>query len=441
MKNAGVSSLLRLKILVCALVAVSAYGQPMMTLQFCNDCLPSPPDRLVRDVNGNPLVGTNYVAQLYWGMDPGSLLPTTATPARFKPAGTPSPGTWQRITLNFFTPAAGPYYLQVRVWDTDVAPTYEQAAASATGQYGRSEPFVYNPCSSPTVPPLPLDCEKMLNFRGFRLMTNPSDRLLVIRENEGRAELLYQGTHTIQTAPALVGPWTTIYSSTAPFIDPGSGTNNMRFYRMRDDPGPTYSVNAVGYYRLNLCAGYTMIANHFNALGGNTVTNILKSPPDDTQTYKFNGNAYDSLSYIAGIGWDDGGTGAANSTMSPGEGVFLFAPSPFTQIFLGDVPLASAVPIFRGWNILSSPMPQGPAPITDEPPSGLGFPVMNGDTVFQFRGCGESGYIVNEFIAELGWRGDGNGSAPVIKVGESFFLFRGPWYIEANWIRNFSVGQ
>lgn len=195
--NTGASSFLRLNILVCTLAAVSAYGQPMMTLQFCNDCLPSPPDRLVRDVNGNPLVGTNYVAQLYWGMDPVSLLPTTAAPARFKPAGTPAPGTWQRVTQTHHTPAAGPYFLEVRVWDTAVAPTYDQAAASATGQYGRSEPFLFTPCPQPPQP-RPPGCELMLNFRGFTLMTNPPDRTLVIRENGERVDLLYHGTHTIQ---------------------------------------------------------------------------------------------------------------------------------------------------------------------------------------------------------------------------------------------------
>src|SRR5687767_15933470 len=89
--NTGASSLLRLKILLCTLTAASAHGQGT-TLQFCNDCLPSPPDRLVRDVNGNPLVGTTYVAQLYTGANPDTLVATTAAPAPFRAAGTPLPG-------------------------------------------------------------------------------------------------------------------------------------------------------------------------------------------------------------------------------------------------------------------------------------------------------------------------------------------------------------
>ena len=432
--NTGASSFLRLKILVCTLAAVGAHAQPMMTLQFCNDCLPSPPDRLVRDVNGVPLVGTNYVAQLYWGMDPVSLLPTTAAPARFKPAGTPAPGTWQRVTLNFFTPAAGPYFLQVRVWDTAVAPTYDQAAASPTGQHGRSEVFLFTPCpQTPQI--LPPDCERMTGFRGFTLMTNPPDRVLVIRENADRVELLYQGTHTIQRAPTIAGPWTTLIRSSAPFIDPGSGTNNMRFYRMADDPGPTYSLNAVGYYRLNLCAGYTMIANQLHTSGGNALTNIFKSPPNETALFKYNGGGYDGMQLVDGLGWSGDDT---SLMVNPGEGVFIYSPGGLTHTFLGDIPLSASLPIPTGWSILSSPMPQG-APFTDDPPSGLGFPVRDGDQVYQWR-CA-SGYIFNEYIAGVGWSGSGEGATPVISIGESFFFFRPGPSGPGVWNRSFSVSQ
>jgi hypothetical protein len=436
--NRGASSFLRLKILVCTLAAVGAYGQPMMTLQFCNDCLPSPPDRLVRDVNGNPLVGTNYVAQLYSGMDPVSLFPTTAAPARFKPAGTTSPGTWQRITRNFLTPAAGPYYIQVRVWDTVVAPTYEQAAASPIGQYGRSEVFLFTPCPQPPQLPPP-GCEMMRDFRGFTLMTNPPDRVLAIRENGDRVDVLYQGTHTIQAATALNGPWTTVHSSTAPFTDPSSETNNLRFYRMRDDPGPSYSLNAVGYYRLNICAGFTLIANQLHAPGVNTVTNVFKAPPIGVTVYKFNPGAggYEYIEFINGFGWygDD-----LSLSLGPGEGVFIFARSDLTHTFVGDVPRLVSVPVPTGWSILSSPTPQG-APLTDEPPSGLGFPVRNGDQVYQFRGCGQTVYIVNEYIEGFGWFGSGEGATPVINIGESFFFFRTGASGPGVWNRSFSVGQ
>lgn len=157
-------------LLMCASAALSVNGQGT-TLQFCNHCLPSPPDRLVRDVNGNPLVGTNYVAQLYTGAGPDNLMPTTGSPARFRDVGAPLPGTWQPQTVRLVGLAPGPIYLQVRVWDTTVAQTYTQAEASPS-QYGKSEVFVYDPC--PGLPGvLPPACERMVNFRGFTLRTNP----------------------------------------------------------------------------------------------------------------------------------------------------------------------------------------------------------------------------------------------------------------------------
>ena len=434
--NTGASSFLRLRFLVCTLAAVGAHAQPMMTLQFCNDCLPSPPDRLVRDVNGNPLVGTNYVAQLYFGASPDVLAAHTAAPARFRPPGTPTAGTWLSKTINLTGFAPGALYLQVRVWDTTAAATYDQAAASATGHYGRSETFVYNLCPPPTLPPVQLDCEKMLGFRGFTLMSNPADRVLVIREVGDRVELLYSGAHTIEAAAAITGPWTTIHSSTAPFIDPSSRTNNVRFYRMRDEPGPTYSFNAVGYYRLNLCAGYTMIANQLRAPGGNALTNIFKSPPHDTQLFKYTGGmGYDAIQFIEGFGWSGDDTSLG---LNPGEGAFIYSPGGLTHTFLGDVPLSASLPIPTGWSILSSPVPQG-APFTDEPPSGLGFPVRDGDQVYQWR-CG-NGYISNEYVADVGWTGSGDGATPVINLGESFFFFRNGPAGPGVWNRTFGVGQ
>jgi hypothetical protein len=156
---------------MCTLAIFNAHGQGT-TLQFCNSCLSSPPDRLVRDVNGNPLAGTNYVAQLYMGPSPDNLMTTTASPARFRVVGAPLPGTWEPKTVRIGGLPPGPIYLQVRVWDTTVGQTYDQAAASSEGQHGRSETFVYDPCPG-LAGILPPACEKMLNFRGFTLMTNP----------------------------------------------------------------------------------------------------------------------------------------------------------------------------------------------------------------------------------------------------------------------------
>src|SRR5688572_14187500 len=105
------------------LAAASAHGQGG-NLNFCNDCLPSPPDRLVSDAFGRPLVGTNYVAQLLYGASPDSLLPDTAAPARFRPTETTEPGTWVGQMKNVPLPPGTTIHLQVRVWDSAAAATY-----------------------------------------------------------------------------------------------------------------------------------------------------------------------------------------------------------------------------------------------------------------------------------------------------------------------------
>jgi hypothetical protein len=431
--NTGASSLLRLKILVCTLAAASAYGQSTGSLQFCNDCLPSPPDRLVRDVNGNPLVGTTYVAQLYYGGSPFALQPTTAAPARFKVATTPAPGTWQRSTRNIPAPAPGPYYLQVKVWDTAVAPTYEQAAASPTGQYGQSEIFSYNPCPNPPQFPPP-GCDLMLNFHGFTLGTNPSPNVLVIREHrEGGVELLYQGTHTVERAATIRGPWFGMGIRGGPLVDRNAEFGTMQFYRINDG-GTNYSQNMVGWYRVDACRGFTMIANQFNAPGGNAVTNILKSPPEGTAVYKFDASigGYVSLTYFGG-GWE--GDDLA-MTLNPGDGAFLESPSAQTHRFLGDVQPTSLVRIVRGFQIISSALPEA-GNLTDPAPGGLGFPPAEGDVIYQYS-CAIGGYIMHEyFLGE--WLGDTGPEMPRIAVGESFWLNR-PTGAPGNWQRSFSVG-
>ena len=94
-----------------------------------------------RDVYGpgfEPLVGTQYRAQLYYGRDAGSLQPVTAAPATFRdpaniPAGSSLGGTWiggTRVLTGFN--AGEVAVLQVRVWDSTTGADY--ASASWRGQ-------------------------------------------------------------------------------------------------------------------------------------------------------------------------------------------------------------------------------------------------------------------------------------------------------------------
>jgi hypothetical protein len=127
-------TIMRTAIILAFILPLTCLSQGTFVV-FQNNVLTPPPDRLVRDVNGNPLVGTNYVAQLTVGLSPDSLQPTTAAPSRFRVETTSQPGTWSGNTINLQTPS-GPgsvLMMQVRVWDSTLG-TFEQACA--IGQAG-----------------------------------------------------------------------------------------------------------------------------------------------------------------------------------------------------------------------------------------------------------------------------------------------------------------
>ena len=131
-------------------------------------------DRLVRDQTGNPLVGTNYLAQLYYGRSVDSLQAVTAGPARFRAPTTSVPGTWAggNRTLQGFT-ASEFATLQVRVWDSAVGASWEEAQSSGFGvtQHGVSAPFIFQIAPAGCANPF---CFLMENLRGFTLVPEPS---------------------------------------------------------------------------------------------------------------------------------------------------------------------------------------------------------------------------------------------------------------------------
>lgn len=94
---------------------------------FRNDVLRPPPDRLVRGINFDPLVGTNYMAQLLIGSSPDSLTPTTVPPSRFRPEGTSLPGTWLGGNIPVLLPPGTEVTMQIRVWDSNFGLTFDQA--------------------------------------------------------------------------------------------------------------------------------------------------------------------------------------------------------------------------------------------------------------------------------------------------------------------------
>jgi hypothetical protein len=202
-----------------------------------------------------------------------------------------------------------------------------------------------------------------------------------------------------------------------------------------------YSVNMVGYINKTIPTGFSLVANQLNASPDNRVTTLLPTPPNSTTVYKFNGATYDSIIYVTGLGWDDGGTGSINMTANPGEGVFIFvdpaeAPTGLPVTFVGEVQLSSTVNIGTGFQVISSVLPQS-LPLEGAPPAGLGFTPANGDTVYRFNPATQQ-YLIDEYITGLGWTGDSGGSAPTPQIGEAFFLSATTG--GRSWSRTFTVG-
>jgi hypothetical protein len=107
-------------------------------------------------------------------------------------------------------------------------------------------------------------------------------------------------------------------------------------------------------YTINLPVGYSLIANHLNNGSGNKVVDILSvpnPPPDGTQVFKFNPGTggYIVIQYVDGA-WEGDDL---NMTLSPGEAVFVLAPTAFS-VNIGGTPVSSVtVAITPGFNFLS----------------------------------------------------------------------------------------
>jgi hypothetical protein len=188
-----------------------------------------------------------------------------------------------------------------------------------------------------------------------------------------------------------------------------------------------YSQNIVGYVSQVIPKGFSMVACQLKASPDNKVSTLMPTPPNGTFVYKFDraSGGYIVNDYIGGWEGDDD-----NMTLAPGEGVFVSAPSTFTNTFVGEVVLNSTNSLLGGYSVVSSVLPKGGALTSVQ------FPNVNGLFVYQYNPS-NGGYIVNDYIG--GWEGDGDGAAPTVAVGESFFVSL-PAAQSANWVETFNVG-
>lgn len=184
------------------------------------------------------------------------------------------------------------------------------------------------------------------------------------------------------------------------------------------------SSNIVGYVKLSLNNGFSLIANQLDNGAGNKVVDLFKALPVESTVYKWNGGGYNSVQWFGPVdGWD----GDLAMTAAPGEGVFVNSVGASSVTFVGEVKTGqSQVNIGAGFAVVSSVIPQQIA-LDDA----SGFPAAVDDTVYTFNA---GNYTGNTYFGAVdGWE---SGSAPVIAVGQAFFVKKGA---AGTWTRNFVV--
>jgi hypothetical protein len=119
------------------------------------------------------------------------------------------------------------------------------------------------------------------------------------------------------------------------------------------------------------------------------------------------------------------------ATINPGEGFFLFAPSAYTNTFVGEVAQGSTtVPIASSFSVISSPPPIG------GPASSVlaQLPAADGDFVLRWNPA------TQDFFSDVPTYVAGSGTwvpNSTFEVGEGFLFFHNG--APVSWVRNFTV--
>jgi len=189
-----------------------------------------------------------------------------------------------------------------------------------------------------------------------------------------------------------------------------------------------YSLNVVGYYNVEMAAGWNLVANQLDQPGDNTVATVFGDQlPNNAQVFKFVGGSWSqSDAYLTGVGWLAGGT----ITVNPGEGVFVNCPEATTVTFVGEVKQGElSIPYGAGYSVVSSQVPQAGGV-----ESVLGYAPQAGDQLV-FWSKGDQSFATSAaYVSGLGWLP----SEPSVGVGESFFVSSDAG---GTWTRNFAVPE
>jgi len=232
--------------------------------------------------------------------------------------------------------------------------------------------------------------------------------------------------------------WAPVTGASSPYPVTTCGTG-VNFYRLNLGGGGTLcSDNIVGYMNVAVPRGFTMIANQVNSLPDNSLKSLFPvgTTADLTIVYKFNNtlNAFGS-EQLSGGTWSGGG----NTTLNPGEGEFVLTSIPFTSTFVGEVEVGtSTVHEPLGFSIVSSVIPQQGAVYDIHAPGDGNIDLGNGvptalQVWYQFDNA-LNAYGVNQYSG--GWSAE---PGPILKVGESAFIFSGSDGGPHDWTRTFVV--
>ena len=198
-----------------------------------------------------------------------------------------------------------------------------------------------------------------------------------------------------------------------------------------------YSVNAVGYVKLNLVAGFNLIVNPLTNSTGNTISVLLTNVADSTTFFKWNPATQRFTS--ASVFFEDGLGGGAwfpNATWNPGEAAFVNSTTATNVTFVGDVTQGSAltVPFSIGYTMVASQVPQS-LTLTN---SGINFPAADSDVFFKWNPLTQRYTSALVFFEDGLGGGQWSPSTPSINVGEGFFISKSS---PTNWVRSFSANN
>jgi hypothetical protein len=209
-----------------------------------------------------------------------------------------------------------------------------------------------------------------------------------------------------------------------------------------------YSQNAVGFYTLNLVAGFNLVANQLNN-GDNGINTIMPATapvPDGSSLLTWNKTTQlfnPADTFFGGSGWFDENLNPSTTVVSPGAGAFIQLPigSSASVVLVGDVPQGVnptplTLALSPGFQIVSQLTPQS---------LGLeatGFPAGDGDSLLPWDAAASPQKYkpALTYFGGTGWVDENLQIVdPTPAIGEAYFYQRGAANGSATWTREFSV--